>query len=590
VKCFGGYVSCDFEYEIAEGGLPNVLCMVAYVFDQYFNHVRTIRLWRGEFGPRPPFDTSPDSLFIAYSAWAELTCFLMLGWKFPARVFDLHTAYLMVSNVLRPLDYDAKKKQQRKRLPDACRYYGIEGWEHVDKDSIAREIGEGRWQHYGQPTVFDYCEEDVRLSWLLFLAMLQGFSKVDIWRIIEWSNYSAKAIARIQAAGMPIDVELWNLVQENKLVVIDALRRRFDPSYHDADPIYDAGGHMEYERLERWAIRNGITAWPRTKTGRLKIDDDAFKLMRHYPGIIGLHAMRDALRVIVTAKLPIGPDGRNRPSLHPFNAATGRNAHAKSLFNAHAGLRGFMRFPPDVIGLYVDWRAQEIGIAAGLSRDQKLIEDYLSGDPYYALAKIAGYAHGLDQKRWKEEKADDRNRMKSLALAVNYGMSDASLAIGLGVKHIIAAGIRENHQLTYPRFWQWREEMAATAMHKRQIVSPYGWPLHLSTSPNPRTLYNFPLQSGGADMLRDSTVKLCDAGIVPRMLVHDGILFEVKNDDEANQAVAIMRTAGKRVCNLDIGAAEDQRLEHGARFQDKRKEAKDMWATIMQALREVGAL
>ena len=73
------------------------------------------------------------------------------------------------------------------------------------------------------------------------------------------------------------------------------------------------------------------------------------------------------------AKLPIGRDGRNRPSLFPFGTATGRNAHAKSLYNAHAGMRSFMVFPADTIGVYLDWRTQEVGIAAALSGDQALM-------------------------------------------------------------------------------------------------------------------------------------------------------------------------------------------------------------------------
>jgi hypothetical protein len=35
------------------------------------------------------------------------------------------------------------------------------------------------------------------------------------------------------------------------------------------------------------------------------------------PGIEKLHALKDSLGVIVRAKLPIGVDGRNRPSLYP---------------------------------------------------------------------------------------------------------------------------------------------------------------------------------------------------------------------------------------------------------------------------------
>jgi hypothetical protein len=122
----------------------------------------------------PPFDTGPDTLFVAYSAWAELTCFMALGWKFPEHVFDLHTAYLAASNVLLPYNPDEVRKRPRKRLSDACRAYGIPGWENIDKEVIARDIGEGHWRKYGQEAVFDYCEEDARASALLLRHQLCG--------------------------------------------------------------------------------------------------------------------------------------------------------------------------------------------------------------------------------------------------------------------------------------------------------------------------------------------------------------------------------------------------------------------------------
>ena len=65
---FKSVAVCDFEYEVAPGDLPNVLCMVAYVLNENLHHVRTIRLWRSEFDSTPPFDVGPDSLFVAYSA------------------------------------------------------------------------------------------------------------------------------------------------------------------------------------------------------------------------------------------------------------------------------------------------------------------------------------------------------------------------------------------------------------------------------------------------------------------------------------------------------------------------------------------
>jgi hypothetical protein len=93
----------DLEYEVAAGGLPNVLCMLAYVLDEHLQHVRTIRLWRGEFGSRPPFNIGPETLVVGYSAWAEMLCFLVLGWPFPEHIFDLHTATSFIrSTMTRP--------------------------------------------------------------------------------------------------------------------------------------------------------------------------------------------------------------------------------------------------------------------------------------------------------------------------------------------------------------------------------------------------------------------------------------------------------------------------------------------------------
>jgi len=593
MKNFSQVVVVDFEYEVGDGNLPNVLCMVAYLLDGDLHHARTIRLWRGEFGSEPPFDIGQDTLFVAYSAWAEVTCFLTLGWKFPRHIFDLHTAYLAATNILLPHDPDAKRRRQSKRLPDACRSYGIDGWENIDKGSMAEDIGNGLWQKYGTDLVFQYCEEDVRASTLLLKAMLVGrplLPPSDVDRVLHWSNYSAKAVAQIQAKGMPIDMPLWNKVQENKSIVIRYLLEKLDPSHYDDDPIFSPDGRFEYVRFERWLARNGVLAWPRTPTGMLEIKGSAFKLMAHVPGIEALGALRDSLGVIVRAKLPIGSDGRNRPKLFPFCTTTGRNAHTSSLYNFHAGLRGFMKFPPDAIGLYLDWRTQEVGVAAALSGDEALMAAYAGGDVYYELARTCGITDDPDRKHWKVTCPDERQRMKSLQLAISYGMSVPSLARGLDRHPLIASEIIEKHRRTYPRLWEWRNNAVACATIERKICSVFGWPLRMSYSPNERALFNFPMQANGAEMLRLAAWRLCEAGIVPNMLVHDGLLLEVHTDEQVEHAMAIMREAGRDVCDgFDIGVDVDQMLKGGARYADKRPVAQKMWKTIVQALRDVGA-
>ena len=84
---------------------------------------------------------------------------------------------------------------------------------------------------------------------------------------------------------MQIDMQLWNLVQENKAPVISYLLRTFDPSYGSANPIYTPDGHWSDARFEQWLVSVGVTAWPRLESGKIQIDGDAFKIMYHVPGI-----------------------------------------------------------------------------------------------------------------------------------------------------------------------------------------------------------------------------------------------------------------------------------------------------------------
>jgi DNA polymerase I-like protein with 3'-5' exonuclease and polymerase domains len=252
-------------------------------------------------------------------------------------------------------------------------------------------------------------------------------------------------------------------------------------------------------------------------------------------------------------------------------------------------------FPPDSFGFYLDWSAQEIGIAAALSGDRNLIDDY-ARDIYHALARLCGLTDDSDHVRWKKEHPEQRNRMKPLQLGINYGMGVRSLARGLDRHPLIAAGIIQRHQQRYPRFWQWRQDMVHDALLRRRMASHFtGWPLYLTHGVNRRTLFNFPMQSGGSEMLRLAAVRLCDAGIVPIMLIHDGILFEETERAKLEHAIEIMRQAGRDVCDgMAIGVGIDQSPEqlraNGNRYQDKRPVAQQMWSTIMTTLETIGAL
>lgn len=106
-------------------------------------------------------------------------------------------------------------------------------------------------------------------------------------------------------------------------------------------------------------------------------------------------------------------------------------------------------------------------------------------------------------------------------------------------------------------------------------------------SPNERTLYNFPIQSGGAEMLREAAVRLIEAGNAPIMLVHDGILFEETDREKVEEAREVMSAAGQEVCHgFEIGVDIEEVFEgNKRRYEDPR--GMDIWETINNTLNRV---
>ena len=77
-----------------------------------------------------------------------------------------------------------------------------------------------------------------------------------------------------------------------------------------------------------------------------------------------------------------------------LRSKTGRNqpSPSKFLFGASVWLRGLIMPGPGRAVVYLDWKSQEVVIAAALSGDEAMLADALS-DPYLGFAKRAGLVH-----------------------------------------------------------------------------------------------------------------------------------------------------------------------------------------------------
>jgi hypothetical protein len=104
----------DFEFTAPVGEQPYPLCCVA----RELKSRRLVRCWLDPDHPAlPPYDLSPDALFVAFLASAELGCHLALDWSFPARVLDL---YVEKASMLGPQTTELVLLERGRRDDHGC--------------------------------------------------------------------------------------------------------------------------------------------------------------------------------------------------------------------------------------------------------------------------------------------------------------------------------------------------------------------------------------------------------------------------------------------------------------------------------------
>jgi DNA polymerase family A len=444
----------DAEYQNTDGKIFT-LCMVA----KELRTGETRRWWRDELlgFRRLPIDTGADALFVSYLASAELRCFSELDLPFPDNVLDAYVENRALTNGCR---LSAKND-----LLGALALRGLPHIEPARKQAMYKLILEqDSWSSAEREEILDYCESDVDGLMALIPAIA---GDIDWDRAILRGRYM-KAVARMEHAGVPIDTTMqklfvleWDRIKSRLVKLVDRHYRVYD------------GQTFKASRFGRLLGELGIPAWPRLPSGALDLKDDTFKeQVRLWPELGPLRELRRTLSRMPLSKLEIAGDGRSRCMLSPFRSLTGRNQPSASrfAFGPAKWTRGLIK-PPEGYGLaYIDFSSQEIGIAAGLSGDELLMEAYRNGDPYLSFAK---------QARLVPEDATTathklvRDRCKAVVLGMNYGIGPETMAHKAGITPAEARELMMLHRRTYPVFWAWSDACVASALLQNKIQSVY---------------------------------------------------------------------------------------------------------------------
>jgi len=558
----------DFEFAGGDGDRQKPICMVA----QELRSGREIRVWEDQLFrlSEPPYRTDKGARFIGYYVPAELKCHLVLGWPLPANVVDFYAEFRCQTN--------GRKVFAGNSLLGALEYFGLNSMSVVDKKEM-RDLAlrGGPWSERERGELLDYCAEDTTALARLFPKLT---ANMNIQDALLRGAYM-RALSVIEDTGVPIDSELldylrtaWDDIQDRLIEKVDTWG------------IYE-GSRFKRVNFEKWLIESGIP-WPRLDTGSLDLKDETFRQMaKIYPSVQPLHELRATLGKMRLSKLAVGEDGRNRTLLSGFAAKTSRNLPSsnKYVFGPARWIRGLIK-PPSGLGLaYIDWSQQELGIAAALSGDSAMLAAYESGDFYLQFGKQAGVIppHGT-----KETHANERELFKQCSLGVNYGMGAQSLALRIDKPEIEARRLLGLHRKTYPRYWQWSDNVQDYGYLHGQLWTVFRWNLHVEEHANPRSLRNFPVQANGSEMLRLACIEAVKQGIQVCGPIHDALLVEAplnELDEVVARTRVVMARASRVILNGFELRTDMKKVRYPHRYMDVGGKA--MWNIVMECLVEV---
>jgi DNA polymerase I len=520
----------EFDAKVGRGEIPGFpICICAIEIDEN-GHVIAHRL-RAPYPERPPWDRGTPFLSAGFALGAEAGSFMHAfpNYPLPLPAIDLYAEYMVIHNSEMVRAAGGESKRPGPPLIQACQRYGVPTMDPAHKEKM-RELAYTKTDHTPKEItdLQDYClEDDCGSTMRLFFAMLPH---LDLLRAPIRGAFMME-IERIRWRGKPIDMVRYRLAERHAPVIVSKMRQELNRKLGAEVYFADVFKRRTMLRLMR---QHNIPIPIDPKTGKESCATKLIKSMiETYPPLKDFYEDKRMIDAIKNLKLEIGSDGRNRSWLNPFGTKTGRNNPStnRELPGLPHTMRSFMKPGPGMAIAQVDIGNEEIGIAAALSGDPVLMEDYRSGDPYLQFAAAAlGVLKPTKQQR---------QVYKSCVLGRIYGVGPDTFARNLGISKAEARQIIDQMTARYSVLNAWLERIQVKAAHGVPITCVLGWSLKMTGKPGEeRTFLNYPMQANAAELMRLIIVR---AGHLPLIgCAHDSFIVE-DTIERIEQTVAELR-------------------------------------------------
>jgi DNA polymerase-1 len=501
---------------------PVTLCLVG------LRSGRRITFWGRDPGLQAFFHGHADDLFVSHYAVAEMKYLLRLGVPLPRSWFDTFIAWRYRTNQPGNLEANLSTALCDLNLPHLA---------PVEKNELRERILHLRFDPRNptdQQRITEYCFSDCDGC----AALYQRIQDCVPGAVMDhWTEY-LKAVARMELRGIPFAADEYSRIQHHK----PAIKASLIDEINRTCPVF-VGEIFKKDAFLAWCRDHDI-AWPiklSKTTGKRYycFDKDTMKEMEaRHPFIAEVRQVRKTLEQFQRRKITIDPiQHRHYFSTSVFRSVTGRNQPRDFVFNGPKWMR-YLIVPesPEHVLIYVDYSAQEVGIAAALSADPVMRSIYMADDCHMDFAIRAGAAPvGASKKTHPEV----RKRYKIVNLGTLYGQTANGIADRLGISYREADRLLNDHRNLFPTFWRWSERVVQGSIDRGWIATPCGWCSKVPFPSNVRTWMNWPMQATGGDIMRLTITYLDRQNVRILAPVHDGFLLSCRRNqlDDLRAAV-----------------------------------------------------
>ena len=499
--------------------------------------------------------------FSAHSAKNELFCLWWLGLPEPNIIWDTfifekslhlgqhHHKYKLLKvagdfEQIRAKEEEKEKEMFGFSLVATCQRYGVAYRMEAEKERLQKSFLVHSDETLFSEEQIDYAAEDAIAASMLYPLQVQ--KAVQNGLVHHCTTVEMPWVitnARIEWAGVRVDERN----RDEAIAKINVHKDRLEGHLASEYGIENPRSHKQLsEFFKSCGLLNKFL-----KSAKVSFDKENLKKNAGLHPTIGLlRATRRASDLLADKFLSpnfVGKDGRVRANHRQLGTHTGRQT---SRWPNLLGLDGVLRplvIPEPGCGIgEVDWTQVEVGVAAAMYGDDKMVRMFNSGDIYSSMAQHF-FREELSEgdliitgKEFKEKHRDLRDQMKSCTLGIIYGITPVGLAQTLGTSKSKAAALQKRFMAMFPHLQAALIQSAQCGAIRgyastKSGLKRYRGKIGEATRWERNWLTNHPVQGSAAVVFKaagnrlDKLYQKYDARII--IPLHDAYIFEAPLDE-----------------------------------------------------------